>query len=140
MDLLMLLHGVAAGNQNERLYVAILRAITSSGLYVAVKMGMSPCGSAFNSRSVDFQCEREQRSTAPVSLFGAGVPSAVADEELDLAFPVGTSGKGLTESPTVVNGEAAASADGIAAILYGNADEGSGRGNLLCTGSIIAER
>ncbi|MGC0377323.1 S1 family peptidase [Streptomyces sp. SAI-229] len=74
------------------------------------------------------------------SLFGMGVPSATADEGLGIAGPVGTTGEGVSESPAVVNGETAASADGIAAILYDNADVGTGRGNLLCTGSIIAER
>ncbi|MFE9921197.1 S1 family peptidase [Streptomyces sp. NPDC005774] len=43
-------------------------------------------------------------------------------------------------TPAVVDGETAESADGIAAILFDNDDAGTGRGNLLCTGSIIAER
>ncbi|MFG2953089.1 S1 family peptidase [Streptomyces sp. NPDC048291] len=74
------------------------------------------------------------------SLFGAGAPSAMAEDGVATIGPVGTTGDGVSESPTVVNGEAAASADGIAAILWDSADAGTGRGNLLCTGSIIAER
>ncbi|MCI3269699.1 S1 family peptidase [Streptomyces cylindrosporus] len=75
------------------------------------------------------------------SLFGAGTPSAMADDT-DLAefLPIGATGDGVTEDPAIVNGEAADSADGIAAILYDNDDAGTGRGNLLCSGSIIAER
>ncbi|WP_078532288.1 S1 family peptidase [Streptomyces hokutonensis] len=75
------------------------------------------------------------------SLFGAGAPAATADDtDLVKSLPIGASGDGVTEDPAIVNGEAAASADGIAAILYDNSDAGSGRGNLLCSGSIIAER
>ncbi|MCW8381393.1 S1 family peptidase [Streptomyces justiciae] len=75
------------------------------------------------------------------SLFGAGTPSAMADDT-DLAkfLPIGATGDGVTEDPAIVNGEAADSADGIAAILFDSDDPGTGRGNLLCTGSIIAER
>ncbi|MFF0224455.1 S1 family peptidase [Streptomyces sp. NPDC004629] len=74
------------------------------------------------------------------SLVGVSAPTAMADDGLAVTGPTGTTGEGVSESPTVVNGETAASADGIAAILWDNADPGTGRGNLLCTGSIIAER
>ncbi|WP_405867612.1 trypsin-like serine protease [Streptomyces sp. NBC_01515] len=75
------------------------------------------------------------------SLFGAGAPSATAaDTDLTTILPIGASGDGVTEDPAIVNGEAADSADGIAAILWDNSDAGTGRGNLLCSGSIIAER
>ncbi|MEU6142548.1 trypsin-like serine protease [Streptomyces sp. NPDC047081] len=62
------------------------------------------------------------------------------DAELTEFLPIGATGDGVTEDPAIVNGEAADSADGIAAILYDNSDAGTGRGNLLCSGSIIAER
>ncbi|MFF4268788.1 S1 family peptidase [Streptomyces sp. NPDC001536] len=75
------------------------------------------------------------------SLLGAGTPSATADDTALTPFlPIGATGDGVTEDPAIVNGEVADSADGIAAILYDSNDAGTGRGNLLCTGSIIAER
>ena len=76
---------------------------------------------------------------AGATLLAVGVPAASGEENVVQVLPIANAG-GQEEIPAVVDGEVAASADGIAAILYDNSDPGTGRGNLLCTGSIVAER
>ncbi|MEU5094640.1 trypsin-like serine protease [Streptomyces sp. NPDC020996] len=75
------------------------------------------------------------------SVLAAGVPTASADDaDITQRTPIANSADAVSDEPAVVNGELATSSDGLAAILWDNDDPGTGRGNLLCSGSIIAER